>query len=75
MKKERLFWLDNLKGFLIILVVLGHTIQFTTEQPNEIGVFNYIHSFHVPLFMLTAGFAFGISQRRGLNLIKRRFFN
>lgn len=71
---NRLSWLDNLKGYLILLVVLGHTIQFTTIEAKEIMVFNYIHSFHVPLFMLTSGYAFGLSMRRGLNLIKRRFF-
>ena len=29
MEKKRLIWADSLKGWLIILVVLGHTIQNT----------------------------------------------
>lgn len=56
MEKKRIFWLDNLKGFLIILVVLGHCIQNTTESYQFDILFRYIYSFHMPLFMFVSGF-------------------
>lgn len=72
MCKERSFWLDNLKGFLILLVVLGHSIQFTALKATDFILYNYIHSFHVPLFMLASGYAVGLSSRKGVSLIKKR---
>lgn len=54
---------DILKGIAIILVVLGHCIQFGsgriyegsgTFQSNPL--FIWIYSFHMPLFMLIAGY-------------------
>lgn len=57
MKKKRFVWLDNLKGFLIILVVLGHCIQNTTDLYQRDLLFKYIYSFHMPLFMYVSGFA------------------
>lgn len=32
MKKERIIWLDALKGFTIIFVVLGHILLGYTEN-------------------------------------------
>lgn len=45
MEKERLSWLDVLKGIGIILVVMGHIYS------NSI-IFNWLYSFHMPLFFL-----------------------
>lgn len=51
MMKQRLHYVDNLKGFLILLVVLGHCIQNTKIDFDHNIVFRYIYSFHMPLFM------------------------
>lgn len=56
----RLNWVDSLKGFGILLVVLGHI------QTNHLLFFNfdsqtkdiYIYSFHMPLFFFISGFLF-----------------
>jgi acyltransferase len=56
----RLNWVDSLKGFAILLVVLGHI------QTNHLLFFNfdsqtkdiYIYSFHMPLFFFISGFLF-----------------
>lgn len=32
MAKERLIWLDSLKGWLILIVVLGHAIQYCLPE-------------------------------------------
>ena len=49
--------LDTLKGFLIILVILGHIIQ--TIDPGDFinhGVMGLIYIFHMPLFILISGY-------------------
>lgn len=55
--KERILWLDNLKGVLIFLVVLGHCLQFTSQNPDSDLLFNFIYLFHMPLFMFLSGYA------------------
>ena len=42
----RIAWLDQLKGFGIILMVYGHNFPVLEE---------YIYSFHMPLFFIIAG--------------------
>lgn len=53
----RLKYLDFIKGFAILLVVLGHVIQFSDNSFDNNILFRYIYSFHMPLFMFTSGFA------------------
>ena len=43
--RARLSWLDVLKGIGIILVVIGHIYSNQT-------IFNWLYSFHMPLFFL-----------------------
>ncbi|MGQ7946802.1 acyltransferase family protein [Flavobacterium sp. WC2509] len=59
---ERLNWIDQVKGFAIFLVVYAHNFPF-----NE----KYIYSFHMPLFIMIAGF-FHPSTSSFTN-IKKRF--
>lgn len=54
---------DILKGIAIILVILGHCIQFGSGRVYEgSGAFQsnplyiWIYSFHMPLFMIVAGY-------------------
>ena len=53
----REIYLDIAKGISILLVILGHIIQYTSLNNsflnNEIWIF--IYSFHVPLFMHISG--------------------
>ena len=70
--KQRLLYLDNLKGFLIILVILGHCIEYGTESFDENTLFKIIYSFHMPLFFMISGY---LSYKEPLNWIssvKRR---
>ena len=60
---ERLSWLDILKGIGIILVVIGHVYSNRT-------VFNWLYSFHMPLFFLAAGW--GYKEKTILTDIKGR---
>lgn len=56
--KERLTYIDNLKGFLILLVVLGHVIQkmYSPEHFDNNLIFRMIYSFHMALFFMVSGF-------------------
>ena len=44
----RVQWIDSLKGFLIVLVVLGHVVQSMIDS-NVFYTSNYVL---VPLFLL-----------------------
>ena len=53
-KTQRTLWIDQLRGLAIILVVIGHLIQFNglgTDNP----VFEIIYTFHMPLFFAISG--------------------
>jgi fucose 4-O-acetylase-like acetyltransferase len=61
-------FLDFTKGILIILVVIGHTIQFPLLM-GDLCVFNdplyeWIYMFHMPMFIVISGY---LSRRTILN--------
>ncbi len=43
---KRVEWIDQVKGYAILLVVYGHNFPFLEK---------YIYSFHMPLFFIIAG--------------------
>ncbi len=65
---KRIFWIDALKGFAIISVVIGHAL-LGVEQANtypehhKIIIFfrEWIYSWHMPLFMFLSGITFQMS--------------
>lgn len=63
MRAECLSWLDILKGIGIILVAIGHIYSNRT-------VFNWLYSFHMPLFFLAAGWVY--KEKTILMDIKKR---
>lgn len=71
MNKERdVFW-DVVKGFAILLVVLGHSINYgngadylRSESFYDNYLFKVIYSFHMPIFMLVSGYLFYYSVLR-----------
>ncbi|MDD5200809.1 MAG: acyltransferase family protein [Terrimicrobiaceae bacterium] len=77
-------FIDFLKGFLIILVVYGHIIQYlgytSASQWIDSGfwtnpVFKLIYMFHMPLFMAISGYlaAESICRKSTAEIIVRRF--
>lgn len=56
MATKHIAWVDGLKGFAILLVVLGHSIQDVIPNYDQNIVFRYIYSFHMPLFMFLSGY-------------------
>lgn len=66
---QRLAWVDAMKGFLMILVVIGH-------YPGEMDhpILTYIYWFHMPAFFLLSGLFFhpvSKNQAIGKSLKKR----
>lgn len=56
MSKQRFIWADSLKGWLMLLVILGHAIQSTLGTDCYSNhVWNLIYSFHMPAFMAVSG--------------------
>ena len=65
---ERIKWIDSLKGFTIILVVIGHSIggyvsshTFEVDYRHYEFIYDLIYSFHMPLTMLLSGYVFNIA--------------
>lgn len=54
--KSRILWADNLKGVLILLVILGHVLQYSCIDFRNMHLYNYIYSFHMPVFMAISGY-------------------
>ena len=74
--KKRLAWLDNLRGFAILLVVLGHCLQYFMNDFDTNHLANYIYSFHMPLFFAMSGFVSYKDEQSGIvglnSVIKKR---
>ncbi len=52
--KQRLEYIDILRGFAIFLVVLGHVLEHAGLKDDFL--FYFIYSFHMPLFICISGF-------------------
>ncbi len=72
---NRIVFLDITKCFAIFCVILGHVIQqtFPGDPYHDSLLFQFIYSFHMPLFMVVSGYfmgkAFAISP---LQFLKKR---
>lgn len=62
-RAERSVVIDFIRGIAIILVILGHNIQYgsgvsyyTNELYFDNVLFKLIYSFHMPLFALISGY-------------------
>ncbi|WP_017379446.1 acyltransferase family protein [Paenisporosarcina sp. TG-14] len=70
MQKKRLSWVDVTKGFLMILVVMGH-------YPGELDfpLATYIYWFHMPAFFILSGMFFKPILEKGATkkVIHKRF--
>ncbi|MEN6373152.1 MAG: acyltransferase family protein [Smithella sp.] len=62
---ERNTYIDNIKGYLIVLVVLGHIMELML---NNFDVarhsFMFIYIFHMPLFTFLSGY-FSMTEKEG----------
>ena len=83
---KRLDYIDALKGFVILLVVMGHVLacnypdfrEALASNAQGMMLWKIIYSFHMPLFMFCFGFVFHkskdfFSTRNSFTLIFKRF--
>lgn len=61
--------LDTLKGFLIVLVILGHLIGSFNPIGGE-GLWNLIYTVHMPLFVLISGYFSRHDKLKIFNIVK-----
>lgn len=55
--KDRIYWLDNIKFFLILSVVTGHFTQHYIENNEQLNFLHYFFSFYtMPAFIFITGF-------------------
>lgn len=73
MKRDSFY--DEVRGFAILLVVLGHSIQSLVPNFQTDPLFLGIYIFHMPLFAFLSGMFFARSCERHapLELLSRRF--
>ncbi len=67
MLKERDLRIDNMKGLIILLVILGHTISHTNLEGLNYILYAFIYAFHMPLMMIMSGYVVGSILKRSLN--------
>lgn len=72
--KQRILYLDNLKGIAILLVVLGHCIQFTSIEFDDDFIFRLIYSFHMPLFFMISGYVSCKTMVKWNVIVRRRLY-
>ncbi|MEG2164248.1 MAG: acyltransferase family protein [Bacteroidales bacterium] len=77
MDKERIGYIDFIKGAAIFLVVWGHSVQYASVESYyffDNTVFKIIYAFHMPLFMLLSGLFFEKSiSMPFLRMVKKRY--
>lgn len=67
---ERNNIVDCLKGSLILLVILGHVIQYgLLDSFDENIIFRVIYSFHMPAFITVSGYIYAYSKIEKVNTI------
>jgi fucose 4-O-acetylase-like acetyltransferase len=61
---ERDLLFDAMKGFGILLVIMGHALQQSSPQYADNFAFGLIYSFHMPLFFFVSGYIFQAGLER-----------
>ena len=69
---ERIEYLDALRGFAILLVIVGHLVQSNYQHALANPIFNIIYSFHMPLFFFLSGCARSISEKERFLMVNFR---
>lgn len=70
--KTRDYGIDWLKAFAIVLMVLGHAIQYSLVSNFDSNIiFRLIYSFHMPLFIFISGYL--ISPGKNIGFLWKQF--
>lgn len=76
---ERLDFIDYAKGIAILLVVIGHLLQYNFVGTPAKELFDVIYSFHMPLFMFLSGYVASLTIDKQLTdkglFVKKKAFS
>lgn len=67
--KARLYWIDNLKGYGMAAIILGHCLF-----PQNSILPKYLFTFHVPLFFFMSGLLFNETKYNKLSVLAKDRF-
>lgn len=77
--KQHLPYVDEMKGFAILLVVMGHYFIPHTIERTNFPINTIIYSFHMSFFFFLSGYLLeltnDIKNRGGLRFIKKKSFS
>lgn len=69
--RVRQTWIDQARWIAIVLVVIGHAVgQMRSESGLAILVSNFVYVFHIPVFVILAGWGARRAEADGRNLAK-----
>ncbi len=54
--RERVAYLDNARYWVMLLVVIGHSLTELVVMDSARGVYTWIYAFHMPFFILISGY-------------------
>lgn len=54
--KERVAYLDNARYWVMLLVVIGHSLTQYVDMDSARAVYVWIYAFHMPFFILISGY-------------------
>ncbi|WP_417235179.1 acyltransferase family protein [Arthrobacter sp.] len=70
-KPERQTWIDQARWVAIVLVVIGHAVgEVRSESGLAIVISNFVYTFHIPVFVILAGWGARRAEANGKNLAK-----
>ena len=72
---KRLLYIDALRGFAILLVIIGHIPQYILyngyEEAMEYSPYlPIVYSFHMALFMIVSGYVVNLNKLKAINKLK-----
>jgi fucose 4-O-acetylase-like acetyltransferase len=71
MDKARLYYIDSVRGFAMLCVVLSHSLQACPIDCNNNLLYHFVESFQMPLFMFICGFV-AFKPKMEFKTIKKR---
>ena len=80
MERKRIDWVDSIKGFVMLSVVLGHIVNglYDAGMYSEASgllrnIQNIVDMYQMPIFAIASGFLFEKAYWKGTELNKNRF--
>ncbi len=71
-EKGNLYYINNIKAFLIITVVIGHMVSCVKSiDPIAADIYSFFYSFHMPAFIFITGYLSASSMKSGKKMLAK----